>query len=240
MSIARKPTTPSPRRAGRDAGSKMQEAKVMPTLWDATKTLTFRVNIVISMIVNFGVNFGFEWASLSQWGTIKPEDFSRLYVIKWNSTVNSCILMDMLLTCFLIGSLTVLFGANGIVQDIKKGTMPPLSSTVADSCFFRRLTPVRIMHVGLRALAIGIWWTVVVGLPTVGIIAAVLGGGSMDGVGYAWFKGVFATILCIPIFIFMFVGCTDERLHRGLAFARLVEGATAADAPPMVGNVARV
>lgn len=217
---------------------KMDGDKVMHSLGEASTTLTFRVNLIITMVINFAVNFGFEWASLSQWGKIKAEDFSDLYMIKWNYTVNSCILMDMLLTAFLISSLTTLFGTNGIVQDIKKDKMLPLDTAVTDTWLWK-LTPVRVMHLGVRSLLMGVWWTVIVGLPTLGILAAVLQGGGMDGVGYAWFKGVWATVVAAPVFVFMFVGCSDSRLHRGLAFQHMLDGA-ALDAPPMVGQVGRV
>lgn len=212
---------------------------MMTSAWEALSTATFRVNVIASMIINFAVNFGFEWATLSQWGKIEVKDFPRLYMTKWNYTVNSCILMDMLLTAFFIGSLTTLFATNGVVQDIKKGKMTPIATSVTDT-FLWKLTPVRVMHLGIRSMLMGIWWTVVAGLPTIAIVAAALSGTSMDGVSYAWLKGVWAVAVCVPVNIFMFLSCADERLHRGLAFARLVEGSAAADAPPMVGRVARV
>ena len=83
------------------------------------------------------------------------------------------------------------------------------------------------------------WWTIVAGLPTLGIVAAALNGGAMGGAAYSAFKGVWATFVAIPVFIFTFVAAADARLHRGLAFARLTDE-SAVDAPPMVGRVARV
>lgn len=216
----------------------MDGSKVMGSLAEATTTLTFRVNFIISLLINFGINFGFEWASLSQWGKIAPEDFSSLYITKWNYTVNSCILMDLLLTMFIIASATTLFGTNGIVQDIKKGTMLPLDTAVTDTWLWK-LTPVRVMHLGFRSLYMGLWWTILIGLPTLGVLSAILGGGPMDGVSYTWFKAVWAMCVAAPVFVFMFVGCADSRLHQGLAFSQLMDGG-AAEAPPLVGQVGRV
>jgi hypothetical protein len=215
----------------------MDGDRVMTSIGEASKTLTFRANLIITALINFGINFGFEWATLGQWGKIPQEDFPPLYVIKWNSTVNSCIALDLLLTAFFIASLTTLFGTNGIVQDIKKGKMSPLDTAVTEGGLWW-LTPVRVMHIGFRSLLMGLWWTVVAGLPSLGIVALALAGGPMSGVDYCVFKGLWAMIVACPVFLFMFVGCADSRLHRGLAFARLAE--TTVDLPPMVGQVGHV
>ena len=65
---------------------------------------------IIGVVICWGVNFGFEWATLTHWGQHPLED---IYFTKVNSET-TFILIDFIITGFLVGFLTVLLSTSGI------------------------------------------------------------------------------------------------------------------------------
>ncbi len=71
---------------------------------DAMGSTTFKANLISTMLINFGINFGLEWATLSNWGRVHKQDFLPLYVSKWTHVQrggsNTCIALDVPLTSY--------------------------------------------------------------------------------------------------------------------------------------------
>ncbi len=82
---------------------------------DAYCTLTFIGQGLLSIAINFGINFGIGWASFGNWGQQKDtSQWPEIYVWKWNSKLNSNIAMDFALTTFLTGFMLSLFTTGAI------------------------------------------------------------------------------------------------------------------------------
>jgi len=63
------------------------QSKLRPytDLWDNVKTAWFIVPFIITLAVNFGANYGLEYATLTQWG---KESMVNLYVWCWRFAVS--------------------------------------------------------------------------------------------------------------------------------------------------------
>lgn len=200
-------------------------------------TGTFIANIIISVLINFGINFGFGWATVSKWGRLQQGHFEGMPVWVMNPEINSCIILDMMLTCFFMGFFTVLLATDGIVRDIKDGKTRPVDTEVTKTWFWA-LTPVRVEGLCLRALLTALEMCVVVGLPTTLFVFAGVQGGEFPGVGYAVFKGFFAFFAAVPIFLVMFFSASDSRNFIRAAYSALDD--KGAKEIPLVGGVSRV
>ena len=207
---------------------------------EAMRTITFRAQIIWTMLINFGINFGFEWAAVSKWGKYKHHsEFPEIYVWRWNPTLNSNMFLDLSLTAFLLASLCMLLATGGVQKDIKEGKCHPVSANMTVGGIWR-FTPVRIRNIFLRSLAMGIWAWALFGLPTLGLLAVILRGGAMSGVGYSAFKGVWAFAVACPVFFVVFFSAADERNFPSLEFDRLMQERGREEAPPVVAQVGKV
>jgi hypothetical protein len=204
---------------------------------EAINTPTFIANAIIGCLINFGINFGFGWAGASKWGKLQQGNFEDMYV--WIiSGSGSCIALDMALTCLFMGWFTILFGSNGIVQDIKDGKTRPVDTELTKHRFWQ-WTPVRVEGLCFRGLLLGLQVALVLGLPTVLIIFMAVGNGGFPGIGYASFKGVWAFFAAFPIFCVMFFSASDSRNYVRAQYEAL-NGDEGTNKVPLVGGVSRV
>jgi len=205
---------------------------------DAMNTQTFIGNAIVGCIINFGINFGFGWAAVSKWGKLQQDNFEEMYVWTLTPGTNSCIALDMALTCLFMGWFTILFGSNGIVQDIKDGKTRPVDTEVTKHRFWQ-WTPVRVEGLCFRGLLLGLQVALVLGMPTVLLVFASVGYGGFPGVGYAAFKGVWAFFAAFPIFCVMFFSASDSRNYVRAQYEALNDSGSVSQVP-LVGSVSRV
>lgn len=78
---------------------------------DVLRSPVFQIQLIIGTIINFGVNFGFEWATLSDYG-----QKSSLYDMKYwtQNGAKASIVSDVLITSFLLGYLSIVLATWGI------------------------------------------------------------------------------------------------------------------------------
>ena len=212
---------------------------------ESTTTLTFRVNLVVTMLINFGVNFGLEWATVSNWGRVHKQDFLPMYVTRWSHIQkggsSTCMALDIPLTSLFLGFFLMLFAASAIEKDIKEHKAQPIESEVYDHWLLKYGTPTLITNVWLRSLVTGIWATIFMGLPTLGLLAAILGNtGSMSAVGYCLFKAFWALLIAIPIFLVAFLNASHKKNYPAQDFEAVMKERANEDAIPVVGNLAKV
>lgn len=78
---------------------------------DVLKTKVFLAQLVFAIMINFGANFGFQWATLSDygnWNTLQPMKF-------WTKNdAGASIVFDVYLTVFLLAFITILLATWGI------------------------------------------------------------------------------------------------------------------------------
>jgi hypothetical protein len=140
-----------------------------------------------------------------------------------------------------LGFFLMLFVAGGIEKDIKDHKAEPIESDVYDHWFVKYCTPIFIPNVWLRSLAASVWTTVLMGLPTLALLAAILGTeGSMSGVGYCCFKGFWAMFVAVPVFFVGFLNASHKKNYPAQDFENLMQEHLNEDAPPVVGNLAKV
>lgn len=217
---------------------------------EAMRRSTYVPQTIMSMAINFGINFGFAWASYSSWGKL-GHDYSNwptIAVFRMNPTTNSCLVLDMSLTSFLIAYFCTLLGSNGAAKDVKDKKCDVVDSAVLSRGWWR-FTPVRIHNLCLRSLAMGLYFWLIAGLPTLLLMGAAIRGGEMSGLGYTVFKGIWAIIVAIPVYTIVYFAAIDKRNFPEIEFESLVrmaggkggDGAdTPSDAPPLVGNIGHV
>ena len=216
----------------------MGEHQFWPTHLEAMRTGTYIANLAVCRIINFGINFGFAWGSAGKYGRLQPENFEGMPVWYLNPEINSCVILDLMTTCFLMAFFTVLLGSNGIVQDIKDGKTRPVDTEVTKTWWWA-WTPVRVEGICLRALLTAVQCCAVIGLPMTLLIFAGVQEGMVPGMVYVGFKGVFAFFTAFPIFNIMFFSASDSRNYVKAAYSALADGPGDGDIP-LVGAVSRV
>jgi hypothetical protein len=215
------------------------------TTWQgAYRTSTFWSQLVITMIINFGVNFGLEWATMSNWGgRSNTAAWPSIPVWKWSPDLNSCIGLDINLTAFMVGAMCMLLATGGTQKEVREKKCDVLEPAATSSGFWL-WTPVRYHRsLGVRSCATGAYFLALVGLPTTLLLWAIVGNGEMNGYTYTVFKGVWAMAMSMSVYALVFVSAIDKRNFPELEFERLMELQAAAaekDSAPLVGQPALV
>ena len=153
--------------------------------------------------------------------------------------LNSCLALDMLLTTFLIGLLCSLAGTPGTQQEVKDKKCEALDPQVFEAEALWRYTPVVIRSIGLRSLALGLFTTAVVGVPSFLLVLCGVGAqGAMPGQAYVIFKGVWAMFVSAFVYTFVFPPAIDKRNFPDLEFQEFHSAINGEEeeAPPMVGQ----
>jgi len=214
---------------------------MFPTAAAAYRSPTFAVQLAITMLINFGVNFGLEWAFMSQWGK-QPNTalWPRIPALRFEAPLNSCLALDLLLTPFMIGWLCTLFATDGTQKEVREKKCDVLDPAAIEGGWWA-LTPVPIKGLQPRALATGLWAAALFGVPTFLIAWAAVGAGAMDGYAYTCFKGCWAPVVSAAVYALVFPAAISKSCFPELEFQALMETmALNADAPPLVANPALV
>ena len=177
---------------------------------------------------------------MSKWGDrTNTEAWPALQMWVMNADVNSCLGMDVLLTSFLIAYMCTLLATGGTQKEVREKKCEVLDPQATASGFWL-YTPVRFRGLCLRSCAMGFFFLMLFGLPTVLIMWMAVQGGSWDGYGYTVFKGVWATFVSIFVYALVFPAAIDKRNFPELEFEELMEMQAAAwkeEAPPQIANV---
>lgn len=202
------------------------------TAREAYRTPTFAIQMFITMLVNFGVNFGLEWATMSNWGA-RPNTVSwpTLPVWRLNPDVNSCLALDILLTSFMIGLMCMLLATGGTQKEVREKKCDVLEPGVIDGGLWR-YTPVRYRGLGTRSCATGAYFLVIAGLPTLLLLWAIVRDGEMAGYDYTVFKGVWAVFVAMGVYALVFVSAIDKRNVSGHSGCARTAGLRPGPAPP--------
>lgn len=217
---------------------------VYETAGAAYRSQTFAVQLVMTMIINFGINFGLEWATMSKWGG-NPDRSSWPALAMWrmNPVINSCLGMDMLITTFAQGFFCMLLATGGTQKEVRDKKCDVLSPHAIQGGWWR-FTPVPIRNLCLRSFAAGLELTLVAGIPTMFLVWAGVGNGTMPGLSYTIFKGVWATATSALVYAWVFPAAIDKRNFPELEFEELMNMAAAeadrAEGPPLVANPAAI
>lgn len=195
------------------------------------------------MIINFGINFGWQYATFSNWGA-RPNTgaWPGLTVWRWSFDVNSCLALDLPLTSFMVGLMCMLLATGGTQKEVREKKCETLEPAAIDAGVWR-YTPIRFRGLGTRSCATGFYFAALAGLPTVVLLWAILGPREFAGYSYTVFKGVWASAVSAGVYVFVFPSAIDKRNFPELEFERLMELQAAAaekEAPPLVGQPALV
>jgi hypothetical protein len=166
-------------------------------------------------------------------------------VWNWSYDANSCIALDLFLTVFLMAFFCTLLGSGGVQKDVKEKKCEAMETAVIQRGWWR-FTPVRFRNLCVRSFMQGLFFCVLVYPVIILILTIALRGGTMSGLGYVIFKGIFAFFLAWPVFTIVYFAAIDRRNYPELEFESLMrltgakEGGQVADWPPMVGQVGHV
>lgn len=218
---------------------------------EVVRRSTFIPQLILTFCINFGINFGLAWSSYSNWGAKghSYETWPSIGVWKWNPEVNSCIAMDLALTCLFMGTLCTLFGTGGVVKDVKDKKVDVLDPSVVSKGIWR-FTPVRIHNLCLRSLAQGFYSLLWAGVPTLIVLSiAFRGDDTIPGLAWTCFKGIWAGCVVLPMFCVVYAAGLDPRNFPEMEFEALMHeggntptnmGKILPEAPPLVANVGHV
>lgn len=224
---------------------------------------SYIISIIFNICVSFGINFGIEYAVLTNWGKRHDRDTPcdpdashsvndnrwdcvRLGVWEWNSYANSCIAMDWIITCLFLSFFTSSLGTGGAVKEVKQGKC----ETVDDAALnvgLLKYTPVRVDGLCKRSLLMSALTIGTFGVGIVAILSIALPNGHTWGVWqYCTFKGVVCGFMVVPVYTIVHLAAIKqsyhERLEREENFKKGIRELDAEDRehPPMVGRVGYV
>jgi hypothetical protein len=214
---------------------------VFATVQDSYKSQTFIGQVILTAFINFGINYGLEYASMSKWGDRPNTDaWPALQMWVLNTDVNSCLGMDILLTAFLISYMCTLLATGGTQKEVREKKCDVLDPKATEAGIWL-YTPVRFRGLCVRSCAMGFFFLFLVGLPTVLIVWAAVGGGAWAGYDYTIFKGIWASIMSIFVYTLLFPAAIDKRNFPELEFEELMalqnESWKEGEGVPMVANV---
>jgi hypothetical protein len=218
---------------------------VFKTALESYRSPTFIGQVILTMAINFGINFGLEWATLSKWGDrSNTEAWPDLEMWVLNTDVNSCLGMDVLLTSFLIAFFCTLLATGGTQKEVREKKCDVLDPE-ATAAGLWRYTPVRFRGLCARSCAMGFFFLALCGLPTVLLLWAAVGSspGAWSGYAYTVFKGCWASAMSALVYALLFPAAIDKRNFPELEFEELMELQAAAwkdEAPPQVAAVGLV
>jgi hypothetical protein len=215
------------------------------TTKEAVRKSTYIGQTVISMCINFGINFGIAWATYSNWGKRKHDynTWPSVGVWTWNYDVNSCIALDLFLTAFLMSFFCTLLATGGAQKDVKDKKCDVVEPALLQSGWWR-WTPVRFRGLCFRSLMQGLFWVLVGWLPSIIVLSIAIRGETIPGLAWVIIKGLWAFFFALPIYSIVYFAALDKRNFPELEFEALMRltgpPGIAADAPPLVGQVGRV
>lgn len=187
---------------------------------------SYRILVVFNILINWGINYAFEWGTLTRWGTLADGDghktaVPRVYVWKFVKVENvtadcgpnvfdSCaaISMDLVLTSFIIAWASFLLGSAGSAKEVTKGACPATDEAVLRRGVLK-FFPLRSKSVCTRAILAAFEFGLLFGLTTVVVLGLLLHGSGMSGRGYIWFKSLFAGFQAFFVFTALHASATS-------------------------------
>lgn len=195
---------------------------MFPSVSAAYRSPTFMVQCFVTMAINFGINFGLEWAQMSEWGKkASVQSWPGISVWRLDTPVNSCIALDILVSAFSIGFLCTLLATGGTQKEVRDKKCEMLPNDAATTGYWL-LTPVPIVGLFPRSLATGIYVTALFGVPTLLLSWAAVGSGYMRGFDYTVFKGIWAMIVAGIVYAMVFPAAINVRNFPETEFEELV------------------
>lgn len=192
----------------------------------ALRTSTFAVQVFITTAINVLINVGLPYATYSNWGArTHAEQFPSVGVWAWNYEISSCIALDLVLTHFLLATLCTWTTSGAAQKDVREGKCAPLEpATLARRPWV--LTPVNVRSLFWRGLAMGLYFSVLVGVPVLLLVWLAVRGGVWPGYSYVLVKGLYAGLLVAPaVYVLVFVSAIDRRNFPELAYGTPALGA---------------
>jgi hypothetical protein len=188
-----------------------------------------------------GINFGLEWAFMSGWGKVPDHSaWPGIPAMRFEAPLNSCLLLDALLTTFAIGSLCCAAATDGTQKEVRDKKCDVLDDAAIAGGWWR-WTPVPIVTLGTRSLAMGFYFCALAGVPTFLVLWAAVGSGRMNGYAYTYFKGFWGAAVAAAVYTLVYPAAIAKRNFPELEFEELMAATqAAAGAPPLIANPALV
>ena len=142
--------------------------------------------------------------------------------MRFNTSVKNCLALDMLLTTFAMGFFCTLLATGGTQKEVRDKKCQMLLHHEFNRGWWL-YTPVPIRDLCLRSFAMGIFFTLVVGVPTFLIVWAAIGNGLFNGYSYTVFKGVWCMLISAPLYALIFPAAIDKRCFPELEFEELLQ-----------------
>jgi hypothetical protein len=210
------------------------------TVRDSYRSQTFIGQLILNMCINFGVNFGLQWATFSKWGDRKnPAAWPGLTMWVLNTDVNSCLGMDITITAFLMAFACTLLATGGTQKEVREKKCAVLDPRATSGGYWP-YTPVRYRGLCARSCAMGFYFWLLAGVPTIFILWMSVQDGAMNALAYTIFKGLWAFVVSGFVYALLFPAAIDKRNFPELEFEELMQLQATSwkdDPPPMVGNV---
>ena len=127
-----------------------------------------------------------------------------------SADVDSVIGGELLISAFCIGFLTTVFASGGIQKEVREGRCAMLDPGVTAGGWWR-CTPVRDTNLCRRGVLLGLEAVALLGLPSVLLIYAGTGDGVWPGLAFCVFKGFWAIVVAVPVFLVVYLAATDAR-----------------------------
>lgn len=238
---------------------------VFKTAKDAIRNPTYAGQVLVNIIINWGINFGFAWAASNDWGKNgNMYDLWNSYQMTQKNNNALPIPIDLALSVVFMGFFATILGTKGIQKEVEKGKCEPVDPRVLGTGLLR-FTPVRIPGLCFRGLCTGLYFWALAALPTTLIFWAALGtSGGVAGLTYTVLKSIWCAAVSVGITSCTYFSALDARNFPDMEGvdqliaeyngfdANGVVGAGGqahhllgvqvggpAEPPPLVGNVAR-
>ena len=141
----------------------------------------------------------------SSWGGNKTaSDWPRLAVWRMDTGIFSSIFLDLLLSSFLIGFLVTLLGTFGTQLEVKMKRCETLAPELLSRGWWR-YTPAPVPGLLKRSLAVGGAAALVIAVPSVLIMWCIVQGGTMLGLAFVIFKGLWAVPAAAAVYVVVFL-----------------------------------
>jgi hypothetical protein len=148
----------------------------------------------------------------------------------------------MALSCFLLPFFCTLLATGGVINDVRDKKCDTVDPELFNYGLWK-WTPVRFRGLCLRSLMQGLYWGVVAFIPTILVLWAAVQDGTISGLGYTIFKGIWAFFLALPVFTIVYFAGLDKRNFPEIEFEalmRLTSMKEGSSGPPLVGLVGHV
>lgn len=185
---------------------------VFKTSKEGFQNPTFGGQIIVSMIINFGLNLGFAWGASNNWGDYHNnyDQWNHFHMTQSEGSA-AAIPLDLAMSTFFMSFFSVVFGTRGVQQEVRKNKCDVLDPRVLQRGFWR-WTPVRIPGLCFRAFVTALYFLLCAYGPSILIFWAALGNtGSVYGLTYTIVKALWCSIVSTFITTIVYFSALDAR-----------------------------